>query len=63
MPVFEDALTKAIKKGQDTGVLTSRHSARSLARVIYNQQMARVTARLDANKKMFDDIVNICLSA
>jgi TetR/AcrR family transcriptional repressor of nem operon len=60
----ENALTKAIKKGQKLGVFTSTHSARSLARFIFNSLNGlRVTVKFDVSKKMFDDIVNVCLSA
>jgi TetR/AcrR family transcriptional repressor of nem operon len=61
---FEDAVCKAIKKGQDTGIFTTRYSARSLARFVFNSLSGlRVTVKFDANKKMFDDIVSVCLSA
>lgn len=64
MADFEDALIKAIKKGQLSGVFTTRHSASSLARFIFNSTNGlRVTVKFDASKKMIDDIVNVCLSA
>lgn len=60
----EEAVCKAIKKGQDTGVFTTQYSARSLARFVFNSLNGlRVTVKFDANKKMFDDIVNVCFSA
>ncbi|MDR6968087.1 TetR/AcrR family transcriptional repressor of nem operon [Flavobacterium arsenatis] len=60
----EEALCKVIKKGQDTGVFTTKFSARSLARFVFNSLNGlRVTVKFDADKKMFDDIVNVCLSA
>ncbi|MEJ0106749.1 MAG: hypothetical protein WDO19_31230 [Bacteroidota bacterium] len=64
MSDFEDAVCKAIKKGQDTGIFTTKYSARSLARFVFNSLSGlRVTVKFDANKKMFDDIVGVCLSA
>ena len=60
----ENAVCKAIKRGQQTGVFTIKHSARSLARFIFNSLNGlRVTMKFDASKKMYDDIVNVCLSA
>ncbi|WP_020534059.1 TetR/AcrR family transcriptional regulator [Flexithrix dorotheae] len=60
----EKAITKAIKIGQEQGMFTSAHSARSLARFVFNSLNGfRVTMKFDASKKMFDDIVNVCLFA
>lgn len=57
------ALTKAIKKGQKIGVFTNKFSAQSLAQFVFNSLNGlRVTVKLDTNKKMFEDIVNICLA-
>ena len=59
----EEALYKAIKRGQDTGVFTSKYPARSLARFVFNSLNGlRVTVKFDADKKMFEDIVAVCLS-
>lgn len=59
---FEDAVCRAIKKGQDTGIFTAGYPARSLARFIFNSLSGlRVSVKFDASKKMFDDIVNVCL--
>ncbi len=59
----ENAICRAIKRGQDAGVFTRAHSARSLARFIFNSLNGlRVTVKFDTSKKMFDDIVNVCLS-
>lgn len=60
---FEDALCKAVKKGQDAGVFNAKHSARSLARFLSNAiNGLRVTVKSDAGKSVFDDIVNVSLS-
>jgi TetR/AcrR family transcriptional repressor of nem operon len=60
----ENAITKAIRRGQQQGVFSTRHSARSLARFLFNSLNGlRVTVKFDANKKMFDEIVDVSLSA
>lgn len=60
----EEALYKAIKEGQRRGVFTKRYPARSLARFVFNALNGlRVTVKFDANKKMYEDIVNVSLSA
>ncbi len=60
----EAALYNAIQKGQDSGVFTTKYSARSLARYVLNSLNGlRVSVKFDADKQMFDDIVNVCLSA
>lgn len=64
MQDVENTITNAIKKGQEQGLFTTTHSARSLARFIFNSLNGlRVTIKFDANKKMLDDIVNVCLAA
>ncbi|MET0393817.1 MAG: TetR/AcrR family transcriptional regulator [Chitinophagaceae bacterium] len=61
---FEDAVCRAVRKGQDEGIFTAKYPARSLARFIFNSLCGlRVTVKFDASKKAFDDIVNVCLSA
>lgn len=60
----QNAITKAILKGQEQGVFTTTHSASSLASFVFNSLNGlRVTMKFDASKKMFDDIVNVCLAA
>lgn len=60
----EDMIAKAIEKGQQQGVFTKTHSARSLSRFIFNSLNGlRVTMKFDASKKMFEDIVNVCLAS
>ena len=64
MQDVENTITVAIKKGQQQGLFTTAHSARSLARFVFNSLNGlRVTVKFDTSKKMFDDIVNVCLSA
>jgi TetR/AcrR family transcriptional repressor of nem operon len=60
---IEEAICTAIQRGQDKGVFTTQHSARSLARFIMNSfNGLRVTIKIDGGQKVFDDIVNVCLS-
>ena len=60
----ENAVCKAIQKGQDAGVFTTKYPARSLARFVLNSLNGlRVTVKFDADQQMFEDIVNVCLSA
>ncbi|TDE15238.1 TetR/AcrR family transcriptional regulator [Dyadobacter psychrotolerans] len=60
----ENAVSKAIQKGQDAGVFTTQYPARSLARFVVNAiNGLRVTVKFDADQKMFEDIVNVCLAA
>jgi TetR/AcrR family transcriptional repressor of nem operon len=60
----ENAVCKVIQKGQDAGVFTTRYPAIALARFVLNSLNGlRVTVKFDTNQQMFDDILNICLSA
>lgn len=60
---MEEMFTLAIKKGQDQGVFTNNHSARTLARFIINTIWGlRVTAKAGASRKVFDDVVKLTLS-
>lgn len=60
----EDAIAKAIKRGQDEGLYTKKHTARTLARFVVNSiNGLRVAAKSDTGKKTFDDIVQVTLSA
>jgi len=60
----EEALYKVIKEGQHRGIFTDRYPARSLARFIFNALNGlRVTVKFDADKKMYEDIVEVSLSA
>lgn len=60
----ENALTKAIKKGQEQGIFNKNHSARIMARFVFNSLNGlRVSMKFNLNKKMFDDILNITMYA
>ena len=60
---IESFFYKAIKNGQASGEIPARHNARALARFILNTVKGiRVSAKSAADKKVFDDIVNITLS-
>jgi TetR/AcrR family transcriptional regulator, transcriptional repressor for nem operon len=64
MQDIEDALFRLIKKGQDVGQFSKSHSARSLARFIFNAISGlRVASKSGADKKVFNDIVKVTLSA
>lgn len=59
----EDAFFKAIKKGQDTGEISTNKDARALARFIFNTVKGlRVTAKSTTDKAVFDDIVQLAIS-
>jgi TetR/AcrR family transcriptional repressor of nem operon len=63
MQDVEDALYRAIKKGQDAGQVSKAHSARALARFFFNTISGiRVAAKSGADKKVYDDIVKVALS-
>ncbi|MCC9138837.1 TetR/AcrR family transcriptional regulator [Pontibacter silvestris] len=64
MSDFEDAISKAIEKGQKQGKFTTKQSALSLARFVSNSLNGlRVTVKFDSSEKRFDDVVNVCLLA
>jgi TetR/AcrR family transcriptional regulator, transcriptional repressor for nem operon len=59
---IEDALFQLIKKGQEAGQFSKSHSARSLARFIFNTISGlRVASKSGADKKVFDDVVKVTL--
>ncbi|MFD2035372.1 TetR/AcrR family transcriptional regulator [Belliella marina] len=60
----EEALYKAIKKGQQIGIYTKKFSARALAKFVFNALNGlRVTVKFDTNHNTFNDIINVSLSA
>lgn len=64
MQDVEDALFRLIKKGQEAGQFSNDHTPRSLARFIFNTISGlRVASKSGADKKVFDDIVKVTLSA
>ena len=59
----EDAFYQAIKKGQDSGELSSKQDARALARFIFNTVKGiRVSAKSTSNQAYFDDIIQLTMS-
>jgi TetR/AcrR family transcriptional repressor of nem operon len=61
---MENALCKAIEKGQKKGIFTKQYNARSLANFVFNSVNGlKVTAKFDVDQKMFDDVIRITLSA
>ena len=60
----EDALFRLIKKGQEAGQFSNSHTPRSLARFVFNAISGlRVASKSGAEKKVFDDVVKVTLSA
>jgi TetR/AcrR family transcriptional regulator, transcriptional repressor for nem operon len=64
MQDIEDALFRLIKKGQKAKQFSKSLSPRSLARFVFNTISGlRVASKSGADKKVFDDIVKVTLSA
>jgi len=60
---LEDAFYQAIKKGQQSGEISSRQDARALARFIFNSVKGiRVSAKSTSDKRIFDDIIKLTMS-
>lgn len=60
----EDALFRLIQKGQAARQFSDNNSARSLARFVFNTISGlRIASKSGADKKVFDDIVKVTLSA
>lgn len=61
---IENALTDLIHKGQEEGQFSKEHTARSMARFLFNTVSGlRVASKSGTEKKVFDDIVKVALSA
>jgi TetR/AcrR family transcriptional repressor of nem operon len=59
----ENAFYQAIKKGQQSGEVTSKQNARALARFIVNTVKGlRVSAKSTTDKGVFDDIIKLTMS-
>ena len=60
----EDALTKLLEKGQQSGQVSTKSTARTLARFIFaNITAIRVAARTGADEKKLRDIADVAISA
>jgi TetR/AcrR family transcriptional repressor of nem operon len=60
----EDALTKLLEKGQQSGQLSTKSTARALARFIFaNITAVKVAARTGADEKTLRDIADVAISA
>ena len=60
----EDALTKLVKKGQASGQLSTKNTARAFARFLFSSISGlRVAARAGTDRKVLNDIVEVTLSA
>lgn len=62
--VMEEVFYKAVKKGQESGQISTKLEARSLARFIFNNYSGiRVLARAgEKDKKVYDDILKAMFS-
>ena len=61
---IEDAFFVVIKKGQETGEIKNPGDARALARFTFNTVKGlRVTAKSTNDKAVFDDVINMAISA
>lgn len=60
----EDALTRLIEKGQQSGQFSTKNTARALARFIFaNITSIKVAARTGSDEKTLRDIADVALSA
>ncbi len=60
---MEEAFYQVIRKGQDSGEIRNQQDARALARFIFNSVKGmRVTAKIAADKSVFDDIIKLTVS-
>jgi TetR/AcrR family transcriptional repressor of nem operon len=63
MKDIEEALTRSIKKGQQSGEINPNYTPRALARFLFNTISGmKVAAKGGADKKVYDDIVNVTMS-
>lgn len=63
MRTAEEFFYQAIKMGQETGEISNRNDARTLARFVVNTiNGIRVSAKAGLGKEVYDDIVKIALS-
>lgn len=60
---FEEALVKAISKGQEEGVLSKKQQAKDLARFFYHNIVGlRVTLKHSQLDHSIEDVINLTLS-
>lgn len=61
---MEEAFYLVIKKGKENGEIKNQQDARALSRFIFNTVKGmRVTAKSVTDKSVFDDIINLTISA
>jgi TetR/AcrR family transcriptional repressor of nem operon len=61
---MEQAFYQVIQKGKESGEIKNRQDARALARFIFNAVKGmRVTAKSTTDKSVFDDIIQLTVSA
>ncbi|MDR6560185.1 MULTISPECIES: TetR/AcrR family transcriptional regulator [unclassified Arcicella] len=64
MQDIEEAFYNLVKKGQDLGEITNQNDARALASFLFNTISGiRVAAKSGANKAVYQDIIDVTLSA
>jgi TetR/AcrR family transcriptional repressor of nem operon len=63
MQNIEEALYKAIRKGQEKGEIATKLPARALARFLFNTTAGlQVAAKAGAEKKVYDDVISVAMS-
>lgn len=61
---MEDAFFRVIQRGKDNGEIKNQQDTRALARFIFNTVKGmRVTAKSITDKSVFDDIIQLTISA
>jgi TetR/AcrR family transcriptional repressor of nem operon len=64
MQDIENALFELIKRGQDSGEISTNTDARAVARFLFNTISGlRVAAKSGVEKKVYKDIVKVALNA
>jgi TetR/AcrR family transcriptional regulator, transcriptional repressor for nem operon len=64
MKSIESALSKALKKGQDQGIISDKHAPTTMARFIFNCISGlRVAAKSGATKAVYDDVIEMTIAA
>lgn len=64
MKEVEDALAKAVQKGQETGSFSNKNDARAMARFLFNNISGlRVAARAGKSRQELNDVINVLMQA
>lgn len=60
---IENALHEVIQRGQNSGEITGRYDAKTIARFIFNNIVGmRVSGKLATDKSMFEDTIQLTMS-